>query len=174
MSIEVEFTYISPEGNPEIWLEGTQPEGYVTEEEWEEAHRPTVERLKATKIAEIIENFRNMFAPINAIYPPEEQNSWQEQEADAALYMAWVEAGKQGEQPSLKILPQILLPDEDLEALCASVVAKGLVFKAVRNCLQAQQRAHYHTVLALQTEREIKDYVVTYDLPADLAAHLGV
>ena len=175
MTFEIELTYISPEGNPEIWLQGTQPEGYVTEEEWEESHKPTVEVLKATKIAEIIGEFRTMFAPINAVYPPEEQSSWPEQEADAALYMAWFECGKQGPEPEpeLKILPQILLPGEKLEDLCASVVAKGAFFKALRNTLQAQQRAHYHAVLALQSEKEIKDYVVTYTLPPELAAYLG-
>ena len=31
-------TYISPSGNPEVWNEGTQPEGYLTEEEWQELH----------------------------------------------------------------------------------------------------------------------------------------
>ena len=39
MAIELEFTYISPEGNPEIWVKNTQPEGYVTEEEWYRASR---------------------------------------------------------------------------------------------------------------------------------------
>ena len=33
-------TYYNPNGNPEVWDEGTQPEGYVTEEEWQKAHPP--------------------------------------------------------------------------------------------------------------------------------------
>ena len=33
-------TYYSPDGNPEVWNEGTQPEGYLTEEEWQELHPP--------------------------------------------------------------------------------------------------------------------------------------
>jgi hypothetical protein len=32
--------YFSPAGNPEVWAEGTQPDGYMTEEEWEELHPP--------------------------------------------------------------------------------------------------------------------------------------
>jgi hypothetical protein len=31
-------TYYSPGGNPEVWVEGTQPEGYLTEEEWNALH----------------------------------------------------------------------------------------------------------------------------------------
>ena len=31
-------TYYSPDGNPEVWNEGTQPDGYLTEEEWQELH----------------------------------------------------------------------------------------------------------------------------------------
>lgn len=31
-------TYYSPDGNPEVWNEGEQPEGYLTEEEWQELH----------------------------------------------------------------------------------------------------------------------------------------
>ena len=34
----MEKTYYSPDGNPEVWIEGTQPEGYLTEEEWQELH----------------------------------------------------------------------------------------------------------------------------------------
>ena len=34
----MEKTYYSPDGNPEVWKEGTQPEGYLTEEEWQELH----------------------------------------------------------------------------------------------------------------------------------------
>ena len=40
--------YISPEGNPEIWLE--KPEGYYTSEEWELLNvpsEPTIEELEA-------------------------------------------------------------------------------------------------------------------------------
>ena len=33
-------TYYSPDGNPEVWEEGKQPEGYLTEEEWQELHPP--------------------------------------------------------------------------------------------------------------------------------------
>jgi hypothetical protein len=36
----MEKTYYSPDGNPEVWIEGTQPEGYLTEEEWQELHPP--------------------------------------------------------------------------------------------------------------------------------------
>jgi len=31
-------TYYSPDGNPEVWEEGEQPDGYMTEEEWQELH----------------------------------------------------------------------------------------------------------------------------------------
>ena len=30
--------YYSPDGNPEVWDEDKQPEGYLTEEEWKELH----------------------------------------------------------------------------------------------------------------------------------------
>lgn len=160
-----ETTYVSPTGNLEIWEEGTQPEGYLTQEQWEEQHRPTLEQIKNAKITEIMEQFRAVFAPINAVYPPEEQNSWPEQEADAALYMAWIEGGRQGAEPALAILPQILMPGENLEDLCASVLTKGQFFRALRNTLQAQQRVHYHAVLALETPEEIEAYIVIYTLP---------
>ena len=169
----IQATYISPTGNPEIWEEGTQPEDYLTEEEWEEQHSPTLEQIKNAKITEIIEQFSAIFAPINAIYPPEEQNSWPEQEADAALYMAWVEGGRQGAEPVLAILPQILMPGENLEDLCASVLTKGQFFRALRNTLQAQQRVHYHAVLALENPEEIEAYAVTYTLPPELTDYLG-
>lgn len=31
-------TYYSPDGNPSVWNESEQPEGYLTEEEWQELH----------------------------------------------------------------------------------------------------------------------------------------
>lgn len=30
--------YYSPDGNISVWNEGTQPDGYMTEEEWEKLH----------------------------------------------------------------------------------------------------------------------------------------
>ena len=166
-------TYISPEGNPEIWQAGTQPEDYLTEEEWEAAHAPTLSALKALKVSEIMEQFSAKFTPITSIYPPEEQSSWPEQEADAARYMVWAEGGKQGPEPELTLLPQILLPGESIEELCASVLAKGQLFKALRNILQAQQRAHYHAVMNMTDPAEVQAYDVTYTLPAELAAYLS-
>ena len=171
--MEIATTYISPEGNPEIWEEGTQPAGYMTAEEWEELHRPSLEAVKSAKITEIMEQFSAQFSPITSVYPPEEQSSWPEQEKDAARYMAWAEGGKQGPEPELTLLPQILLPGESIEELCASVLAKGQLFKALRNILQAQQRAHYHAVVNMTDPAEVQAYDVTYTLPAELAAYLG-
>ncbi len=48
----MEKTYYSPTGNPEIWKEGTQPDGYVTEEEWKEMHpTPPYVPTKEEKLA---------------------------------------------------------------------------------------------------------------------------
>lgn len=33
-------TYYSPDGNPTVWEEGTQPDDYMTPEEWEAANPP--------------------------------------------------------------------------------------------------------------------------------------
>lgn len=46
-------TYYSPTGNPEVWEEGKQPEGYVTSEEWHAAHpAPEPEPLTPEQQAE--------------------------------------------------------------------------------------------------------------------------
>ena len=48
--------FISPEGNAEIWAPGTEPEGWVSEEEWNILNPPpppTEEELKVQRIAEI-------------------------------------------------------------------------------------------------------------------------
>ena len=44
----MENTYVSPEGNPEIWAE--KPEGYFTEDEWAELQKPPLEAEKAKAI----------------------------------------------------------------------------------------------------------------------------
>ena len=47
-------TFISPDGNPEVWEE--RPEGYLTQEEWDAAHPAaplTPDEAKALKLAEI-------------------------------------------------------------------------------------------------------------------------
>jgi hypothetical protein len=50
-------TFISPEGNPEVW--DAKPEGYFTSEEWTAEHPPveppppTEEELKEMRISEI-------------------------------------------------------------------------------------------------------------------------
>jgi hypothetical protein len=50
-------TYISPNGNPEVWEE--KPSGYFTQEEWDTAHPapapepPTLAEAKARKLEEI-------------------------------------------------------------------------------------------------------------------------
>lgn len=45
--------YYSPDGNISVWDEGTQPEGYITEEEWDELHPapPPPEPTKEEKLA---------------------------------------------------------------------------------------------------------------------------
>lgn len=48
--------YYSPDGNPEIWDEGTQPSDYIIEEEWEKLHpapEPTLDEVKIAKIGEL-------------------------------------------------------------------------------------------------------------------------
>lgn len=49
MSVYNKNTYISPEGNPEIWLE--KPEGYYTPEEWELLNAPAEPTLEEQEIA---------------------------------------------------------------------------------------------------------------------------
>ena len=134
---------------------------------------PSLEEAKHEKQSEVINKFSAMFAPINAVYPPEEQTSWPEQEKEAALYIAWEQAGKQGKAPETPCLCAILMPGESLEALCQSVMQKGPLFRALRNTLQAQQRVHFHTVAALESSEDVMAYKVEYILPPELEAYLG-
>jgi hypothetical protein len=48
--------YYSPQGNIEIWDEGKQPAGYMTEDEWNKLHpapEPPLDEVKAAKIDEL-------------------------------------------------------------------------------------------------------------------------
>ena len=147
---------------------GPLPEGFSTTKPL-----PSLEEAKHEKQSEVINKFSAMFAPINAVYPPEEQTSWPEQEKEAALYIAWEQAGKQGKAPETPCLCAILMPGESLEALCQSVMQKGPLFRALRNTLQAQQRVHFHTVAALESSEDVMAYKVEYILPPELEAYLG-
>lgn len=82
-------TYISPDGNPEMW-EG-QPEGYYTIEEWQALNTPTpptLEEARAAKLAEIIAGANAMSVVIKAKYSQPEIDSWQQQEAEARALLA--------------------------------------------------------------------------------------
>jgi len=52
--------YYSPTGNAEVWVIGEQPEGYITVEEWEAAHPPSPEQVKASRIAEIYDQLDSL------------------------------------------------------------------------------------------------------------------
>lgn len=46
--------YVNPNGNVEIWDEGKQPDGYMTEEEWGKLHPPVpYVPTKEEKLAEL-------------------------------------------------------------------------------------------------------------------------
>lgn len=162
-----------------VWFE-TPPERPSSWHDWNDESGSWIESTtglqaaKKVKQCEVITLFREMFEPINAIYPPEEQSSWLEQETEAQAYTAWLENGKKGEQPELTCLSAILMPGESLETLCESIMRKGLLFRTLRNLLQKQQRVHFNTIADLKTVAEVSGYRVEYLLPPDLAAYLGM
>lgn len=85
--------YYSPEGNPEMWNEGTQPEGYFTEEQWKAkeeamkqayeeellAQQNTYEYRYEEKLDEINAYFREAMQELKDLYPEMEEETFTRQ-----------------------------------------------------------------------------------------------
>ena len=93
-------TFYSPSGNAEIWEE--QPDGYITQEEWDAARAAEevaaeAERLaeynkpenaRVRKYAEINEGCQAALAALTATYPDRELLTFDKQEAEARAYLS--------------------------------------------------------------------------------------
>ena len=168
-------TYISPQGNPEVWA--TRPTGYFTQKEWEAA-RPdlyppalpfTIDIALAQKLAEIMAGYREAFAPIYRGYPEEEQKGWPEQKEEALAVLA----NPSAPTPVLSELLRQRSRGETMEDFARLVLSKAATWKTVYAYLTGQQQRMYTDVQELAAKKgttieTLLSYPVMYVLPESM------
>lgn len=94
--------FYSPDGNPEMWIEGTQPDGYISEEVWiakEEAKRQAEEEAELKwqntyeyryneKLDEINQAFNSAIRRVKDLYPELEEETFTTQLDAVNTYLA--------------------------------------------------------------------------------------
>lgn len=165
-------TYISPQGNPEIWE--TKPEGYFTVNEWKAAHPepasppPSLDEARAAKLSEVMFGYQAAFAPIEAVYPSAEREGWAVQEAEAKALMASPQGDPAVIAPVLSTLVQVRARGESAAALAARVLQNAGQWRMVYAYLTGQQQRMYGEVCGLADAGEVLAYPVVYHLPEGL------
>lgn len=152
-------TYYSPNGNPEVWEK--MPDGYVTEEDWFATHpeqEPTLEEVKAAKLAEINAGCDAILKQAVSGYPETEQQTFYKQDAESAAYLENPET----ETPFLTILAAAR--GIDLATMVTKVRAKTDAFSRLSAFICGQRQAMEDKLENCKTIEEIQDIKVEYDI----------
>lgn len=152
-------TYYSPNGNPEVW--DNMPDGYVTEEDWFATHpeqEPTLEEVKAAKLAEINASCDAILKQAVSGYPETEQQTFYKQDAESAAYLENPET----ETPFLTILAAAR--GIDLATMVMKVRAKTDAFSRLSAFICGQRQAMEDKLENCKTIEEIQDIKVEYDI----------
>lgn len=126
---------------------------------------PTLEEVRAGKLAEIMRAYQQAFVPIEAMYPKTEREGWAVQEAEARALLADPQADPQTAAPVLSMLVQLRARGETAADLAARVLENAGRWRAVYAYLTGQQQRMYGEVSGLTDVQEIDDYPVAYALP---------
>lgn len=124
----------------------------------QEPPAPTLEQVRATKIAEIMRAYDAAFAPIEAVYPAKERESWPIQLEEARAVLADPEA----EAPMLSIQAAERGMGEGVAELAQKIVANNARYRVTAGRLTGQQQRMYAEVNALATAEDVAAYVVAY------------
>lgn len=165
-------TFYSPIGNAEIWEEN--PEGYITQEEWDAARAAEeaaaeAERLaeynkpenaRVRKYAEINEGCQAALAALTATYPDRELLTFDKQEAEARAYLS---------DPSSATTPILTAiaqgRDIPVEELAQKIIAKADAFALASGALIGQRQWYEDALESLgpdATTAQIEDITVSY------------
>ena len=136
----------------------------------EEASRPpTLAEARATKLAEVMAGYSAAFAPIEAVYPAKERETWAIQLEEARAVLANPEA----ETPMLSILVSTRGKGETVAAFAAIVMANNAMYRQFAAFITGQQQRMYAEVNALDSPAAITAYEVRYEMPAGMEGYLG-
>lgn len=153
-------TYYSPNGNPEVWEK--MPDGYVTEEDWFATHpeqEPTLEEVKAAKLAEINAGCDAILKQAVSGYPETEQQTFYKQDAESAAYLENPET----ETPFLTILAAAR--GISLEDMVTKVRVKTDAFSRLSAFICGQRQAMEDALDACASVEEVEALLVSYQLP---------
>ena len=159
--------FINPdlEITPEI-LSGLGWPSYeaMTPEEVAELTKPPLEATRAEKLAEIMAGYSAAFAPIEAIYPQEERETWpiQLEEARAVL------ADPGAETPMLSIMVAVRGKGESVAEFARAVMVNNAAYRQLAAYLTGLQQRMYAEVSALTDVDAILAYPVAYAMPEGL------
>ena len=169
-------TFYSPSGNAEIWEE--QPDGYITQEEWDAARAAEevaaeAERLaeynkpenaRVRKYAEINEGCQAALAALTATYPDRELLTFDKQEAEARAYLS---------DPSSATTPILTAiaqgRDMPVDELAQKIIAKADAFALASGALIGQRQWYEDALESLgpdATTAQIEDITVSYSAAA--------
>ena len=128
-----------------------------------------LEEARAAKIAELMAAFKLTFAPVEALYPQEERETWpvQLEEARAVL------ADPTLETPMLSSMVMFRKRGETPTQLAEEILMQNSLFRQLTGILSGQQQGMYKDIMEMTTTRAILDYEISFVIPPELAAYLG-
>ena len=128
-----------------------------------------LEDAKAAKVAELMAAFKQTFAPVEALYPQEERETWpiQLEEARAVI------ADPATETPMLSSMVMFRKRGETPTQLAEEILMQNSLFRQLTGILSGQQQGMYKDIMEMTTTRAILDYEISFVIPPELAAYLG-
>ena len=130
---------------------------------------PALEEVRAAKLAEVMAGYSAAFAPIEAIYPREERETWPIQLEEARAVLADPDA----ETPMLSIMVAVRGKGETIAEFAGVVMANNTMYRQFAAYITGQQQRMYAEVNAMGSMEAVAAYEVRYIMPPELAAYLG-
>lgn len=130
---------------------------------------PTVEEAVQRKLAEIMAAYDAAFAPIEAVYPAKERETWAIQLAEAQNWLI----DNAAQTPMLSVLIAARGMGESMADFTAKVMENNAQYRLLAGSLTGQQQRMYRDVNSMATApgittAEIMAYPVNYALPEGL------
>ena len=154
-------------GNPVCITDvGPLPEGCrVVRDDDPDVVARKLKEAHAAKLAEVMAGYSAAFAPIEAIYPREERETWPIQLEEARAVLADPDA----ETPMLSIMVAVRGKGETIAEFAGVVMANNTMYRQFAAYITGQQQRMYAEVNALETLEAVTAYEVRYDMPSGLA-----
>ena len=124
----------------------------------------SLEEARVAKLAEVMAGYDAAFAPIEAVYPAKERETWTVQLEEARAVLADPSAST----PMLNIMIAARGRGESVAEFAQKVMENNTAYRLLAGALTGQQQRMYAEVNALTTTEAVEAYPVAYVMPEGL------